>query len=301
VDRKLHRFLRQPFKTGILNIIILVALTGPQVHPDKAKPPWHLPTGILQPPIRLGVKGYDGIRLLPLRPGEEIVEFDFTGTAPSDNTPWTSTATQAANTTLAGGFQIGYSGSGMTTGALTSPSTTGGTTPDNEFTAGIWNQNQVSTPTTDRGTLADAISTDAYFSFTVDADSGYQLDLDGGFIRFDYSINETNQARSVSVFTSVDGFTEANVLQTFTGNNGTPSTLTHTFSGSQFDGLTDPVEVRFYLHDAQFNTSSGTRYSIMDNVTLDGTVSVVPEPGSLALLGIGCGWLLVRQRRRLKC
>jgi len=229
-----------------------------------------------------------------------IVNFDFTGTAPSDNTPFSSSALDA-NANLDTGFAIGYSGSATATGALASPTATGGTTPDDVFTAGIWNQNQVDGDNATRGSLADAIATDAYFGFTISPDAGFEFDLNGGSIQFDYSVNSTNQARAVSVFTSVDGFAEGNVLQTFTGQNATPSTLTHTFSGAQYDNLTAPLEVRFYLHDAQFNTSSGTRYSIMDNVVLDGTISVIPEPGvaGLFLFGLTATALLRRRPARI--
>lgn len=243
-------------------------------------------------PLLLGICTAASLHAAP------IVNFDFTGTAPSDNTPFPASAVDT-DATLDNGFSIGYSGSGTATGALTSPFTTGGTTPDDVFTAGIWNQNSVDGDSGTRGTLADAIVTDAYFGFTISPDAGFEFDLDGGSIQFDYSINSSNQARAVSVFTSVDGFAEANVLQTFTGQNGTPSTLTHTFSGAQYENVTGPLEVRFYLHDAQFNTSSGTRYSIMDNVVLDGTVSVIPEPGvaGLLLFGLATACLLQRHRR----
>lgn len=120
-----------------------------------------------------------------------------------------------------------------------------------------------------------------------------------GSISFDYSITISNQARDVSVFTNVDGFAEGDVLQTFTGQGTTPGNLSQTFSGAQFDGLTGPLEVRVYLHDAQFNTSSGTRYSIMDNVVLDGAVSAIPEPSTAGLLLTGLLLGLMRRRRSL--
>jgi hypothetical protein len=38
-----------------------------------------------------------------------------------------------------------------------------------------------------------------------------------------------------------------------------------------------------------------------DNMILNGTVTAIPEPGSLALAGIGAaGWLALRRRQRVR-
>lgn len=148
-----------------------------------------------------------------------------------------------------------------------------------------------------------------YFEVTLTPSLGYTLDVNT--IGFTIQRSSTG-IRSYAVRSSLDGYaanlpasiSPANVnLGVGPGNdfrylsdslssaqNGSLVTL-----GAPFDVLTAPVTYRFYGWNAEANTGT---FSI-DNVAFSGSVTPVPEPGPLAILGgFGLLGLVMSSRRR---
>jgi len=141
--------------------------------------------------------------------------------------------------------------------------------------------------------LADAISTNEYFTFSMTINEGVTADLTN--LTLDVA-RSTNGAQDFYVFSSITGFTTADVLDSATGVATTGSSIDVDLSGSEFQGLTnETVEFRVYVDNRYFNANGGSG-TYVDNVTLNGTVAV-PEPSSLALLGLGALTITARRKR----
>jgi hypothetical protein len=147
-----------------------------------------------------------------------------------------------------------------------------------------------------------------YFEVTLTPSVGYTLDVNT--IAFTIQRSSTG-IRSYAVRSSLDGFA-ANLAASIspanaglgvgpgdefryltdgsTAQNGSLVTL-----GAPFDLLSAPVTYRFYGWNAEATTGT---FSI-DNVAFSGSVTPVPEPGPLALLGgFGLLGLVMSTRRR---
>ncbi len=156
--------------------------------------------------------------------------------------------------------------------------------------------------------VGTAIAADDYFSVTIGADSGYYIDLesitlDYGYTRDGVSFGE--KEFKAYVFSSYTGFVDAGdilgseSIETTVDDNsvqypgGSPS-LTVDLSAYSYVWSGGDIEFRIYLGD----TTNGVAYiHRVDNVTLNGTVAVVPEPSSTALLGLGGLSLMLRRKR----
>lgn len=151
---------------------------------------------------------------------------------------------------------------------------------------------------------AAAIANAEYFSFTVSANTGYELDLTSltytslHNTTYDQSATPDGSATmNFFVRSSVDGYA-TNVGSVFSQDWNTNDSRTITLSGnSAFQDLTGDITFRLYAYESvELNTNQGARW---DNVVLNGAVVAVPEPGAYALLAgcLGLTWVMLRRRR----
>lgn len=128
----------------------------------------------------------------------------------------------------------------------------------------------------------------SWFGFTLSLDSGYRFDFES--LAFDERKSGTGPGDYAVYYDAGAGFT---LVQTETLASDT-TFHTMTANANTFSSTASSIAFRIY----GYNTTASTGTWRNDNVTLNGTV-VVPEPGSMALLGLGVG-ALVLFRRRMK-
>ena len=207
-----------------------------------------------------------------------LVSFDFDGSSSNETTfPSKSTApgVNATSITDGAGFGgIGYLG--------------------NSFSAYANNG--------EPATLADAVNGNNYFSIPVSPTSGNQLtvtDLTGLFFY-------RNMGGLATLEDSATGFGAgaANNLdtQSVTADSSKPDTLTFTLPTAVNIPAGGQVEFRLYFYGSsgQYNERGFGALTPGDGVTdlaVDGSVSSVPEPAAMSLIGAGALALLARRRR----
>ncbi|AOS84234.1 hypothetical protein BIU88_08880 [Chlorobaculum limnaeum] len=123
-----------------------------------------------------------------------------------------------------------------------------------------------------------------YFTFTLDAKDGYEIN----FTSFEYHAQRSTTGPTSFAFrSSIDGFAT---------DIGTPTAAGTTIDlpGDKFYNLTDPIEFRLYGYGSEGGTFSVNDY------TFNGTVEAVPEPGTLALVGVGSLLMLASRHRTRK-
>ncbi|NTW53689.1 MAG: hypothetical protein HGB15_02765 [Chlorobaculum sp.] len=126
-----------------------------------------------------------------------------------------------------------------------------------------------------------------YFTFTITANPGYQIDFTN------FAFNGQRNAAGPSSFvlrSSVDGYTSNIGAVITTSTSGT--TYTIDLSATNFQNV-GAITFRLYGYNA---TSPFGQYSINDYV-LNGTAAAVPEPGAIALLGVGSLLMFVYLQR----
>lgn len=118
-----------------------------------------------------------------------------------------------------------------------------------------------------------------YFTFTITANPGYQIDFS------DFTFNGlrlVNGPSSLALRSSLDGY--ASNIGTVVATSTSATTHTVDLSGTDFLDVTD-VTFRLYGYNATNNFGQG-QYSV-NSYEFNGTVEAVPEPQSLALVGVG--------------
>lgn len=148
-------------------------------------------------------------------------------------------------------------------------------------------------------TLASSVSGNRYFEFTAAPAAGGVMSIDS----LDVALfqQNANASAAVDVLYSLDGFSTSANAGTFTSISdawtGTVQTLNLT-GVPALQNVSAPVTFRLYgygfgsFEDQGLGQIGGSNA----DVTLNGTVSV-PEPASLAALGLGLLSLLARRRR----
>lgn len=141
-------------------------------------------------------------------------------------------------------------------------------------------------------------------SFTVTIDSTVTVDFDD--ISFLTGIRWNSNSNAINVtesfYTRVGAEANGNVTpSTYTkninanylANPDNPQTVT--LSG--LTGLTDTTVTFSWAFSSNRNNNFSEVSSQLDDITLNGTIAPVPEPSSVALLGLGMAGLMIRRRR----
>ncbi len=154
-------------------------------------------------------------------------------------------------------------------------------------------------------TISAAISNSQWLRFTITILDGYVLNLDN--IQVNISGSSINNFSRGQVYSSVHGYdqvtndslgnlgyttsgTTTMALQTVDLNNPVGSNVT----AADHDGLTGTITFTIPWID---DSSSTTRWVTLFDITVNGEVALIPEPGSLALIAVGTLLVLPRRRR----
>ena len=147
-----------------------------------------------------------------------------------------------------------------------------------------------------RTTISDAITETGYYSFSIQADTGYQLGL--GTLTWDSARGGTSNERGFFLWADLSvGGAFIKLLEETTPNDTSTQTRDDPTQQSVIlsaYGDVDSITFRYYaLADATGKTMDAANYKLTGDV-----VSVaVPEPSSTALLGLGGLALILRRRR----
>ncbi len=135
-----------------------------------------------------------------------------------------------------------------------------------------------------------SFTNDAFLSFTVTP----AIEMDLIDLTFDLTVRNSTRPIGYYLSSNVSGF--ATPIGSPVNDRTTGGLVTFDLSGSEFQDLTSGVEFRLYLWDKDLGGSSGSSW-LFDNITLNGTTTVIPEPVSLALL-VGGGLMMSWRKRR---
>jgi len=150
-------------------------------------------------------------------------------------------------------------------------------------------------------TAQDALTAAQYMYLTVTPGAGASFTLSS--ISFDiFAATGGPSARQIYLFSDKTGFADGSELLTASTVAGTPLIPYNTVAtGQNFSidlsgfasmaNINDSATFRFY-----FQTPNATQGIALDNITVSGTV--VPEPSTVALLGVGLFSLLASHRNR---
>ncbi|GEM_PF-6273852 len=154
---------------------------------------------------------------------------------------------------------------------------------------------------TDGTTQGQALTANDFYTFSISPVAGYSFSLSS--LSFDYANYGPGigsfPAENFFVRTSADGF-NANLAGAVTAGattNGTFANASISLSAKpELQNVSGPLEIRIYIYD---NTTTAGRGALLDNITLNGTFALVPEPSTYALTALGalmlCGVRRVRK------
>lgn len=205
-----------------------------------------------------------------------LASYPFTGNSAASTD--TETSTTASAVTF-GPFTNGTGTATLTTSQMRAPTNTTG----------------IAGP--DADTLAEAIAQGTYATFTLQT-NGVPTDLSSLTFNHGFQDALVGTSATVAVLTNLTGFGAGDALASYTfagvaGNTAPIPRSVDLTTQPLLQNLTGSVEVRLYFYD---NSDTGSRYTIVDDLTLNG---VVPEPAMLGVFGSAFVGLLARRRRHL--
>jgi hypothetical protein len=142
-----------------------------------------------------------------------------------------------------------------------------------------------------------------YFEFTITPNSGYQFDLTQ--LSFNYGAQRENDVpfynTTIVLRSSVDTFGSDIVsnpdpifASSNVNSNTTPNSATLDLTGASFQNLTTATTFRIYVFD---NSNTNQNITRLDDIEITGSVSVIPEPSTIALLLAGTIMLVALRHR----
>ncbi|CAM3045428.1 PEP-CTERM sorting domain-containing protein [Rariglobus hedericola] len=150
--------------------------------------------------------------------------------------------------------------------------------------------------------VISATSTD-WLGFTINANSGYQLNLQNLSFAYAFSFNAGTApatAATYDVRSSLDNY--ASSISVLTASVGTVNAVSWSnasivLTDAAYQNLS-AITFRIFLNDG--TNTNAVSYVRLDTVTLTGIASAVPEPSTYALMSGAAGLVLAGLRRRLR-
>ncbi|WP_309380991.1 PEP-CTERM sorting domain-containing protein [Cerasicoccus frondis] len=150
----------------------------------------------------------------------------------------------------------------------------------------------------DGSELAEAIAGNKYVTFSITVDEGYTLDLTT--ITFGIRRNGSGAPDDYAILSSISGFTDSDALATLnTASTSAEAFSADTTSNSAFQTIAGGTTVEFRLYGWNANVDSSNTH--ITGASIDGTITAVPEPSTLALFAGIAALGVVAYRRRKRC
>ncbi len=147
----------------------------------------------------------------------------------------------------------------------------------------------------DLATITASRTANLYGEFTVTPDDGMQLDLTSLDIGMQIARGTSEETFIVHLRSSLDGYTNDIDTASMVGGGATAIVDgSGSFDLSGVQNLTGATTFRMYMVTDVTDKNGAQYVRIMPDVVLHGTV--VPEPGSIALAGLGALCVLMRRR-----
>ncbi len=159
---------------------------------------------------------------------------------------------------------------------------------------------RINTDETGGSSFATAIADGDFFTFTLAPANGYRFVFQSFSV--DLATNSTAFSTNVLLQASINGGTSFLNVDSVTGFSNTTYT-TETFDLTSYNANAAlaagaSVLLRVVVYD---NANNANAYTGFDNLTVNGTLSAIPEPGTAALFAVGVvatGGAVMRRRKR---
>jgi hypothetical protein len=219
----------------------------------------------------------------------DLIDFDFSGVNGTVD-PGKETFELTATDSIDAGLSL-VTGLNFQTPSTVIFNTAGTTSTSNDLNVSGWGSG---------GSFSAAFNGNRYMTFTIQAQAGKQLNLDGATVTYT-AFRNGNGAPSEFGITATTGGSAVVIGDQIGSDISVPNTgptniasISAPFSGAQWDGLTVPVEIRIY----GAGTSTGGNMHFSD-LTITGG-SIIPEPSSMVLTTFGSLLLVLSSSQRIK-